>query len=313
MLITELFPNSKQNGFGGDYKVIQENLEGVRTRDKISLICLVCDHQFKQRANSIFLGVVSCKCSKSYRKTKEELRTDFEENALLLNCELLAVEFVKPLTSSIGTIICKVCETTRDIPYDRMATKGTSCLKCSGKYRPTTDEYLANISNKLPIGSKLAFWPNKITNKSSVEVFCSLCNVTSTKTVAAIIYNKSLCACSANWGFDVSKENYLYLIKLLKESREYYKVGITCNINRRMREFENTNNCTVQVLSVWGYPKNSKILEHEHLLKDYFAYGRSKDRPFESGYTEAVDFSSLPELIIIQNLQYRAMNNGFST
>lgn len=313
MLITEAFPNSKQNGFGANYKVTQENVDGVRTRDKISLICLVCGHEFSQRANSIFLGVVSCKCSKSYRKTKDELKLDFQANAKSLDCELLDIKYLRPLADSIGTIICNLCKTIRDISYSSMASKGTSCVKCSGKYRPTTDEYLHTIRNKLPENTNLISWPDKIVKDSVVEVCCSLCNVKSSKTVAAIIYHNSQCSCTANWGFDNSKESCMYLIRLTKNSTDYYKIGITCNLSRRVREFENKNSCDVAVLSVWKYPANSKITEHEQLLKDYFAHGRSKDKPFESGYTEVVEFSSLPELIIIQNLQYRAINNGFSS
>lgn len=314
MLITELFPYSKHNGFGSHYKITQENLEGIRTRDKISLVCLVCAHEFKQRANSVFLGVISCKCSKSYRKTEVELT-----QAVALDCQskdlkLISITYEKPLTNSIVQYTCNVCDATTSCSYNNMVFNGVGCTTCTRKYRATREEYVDKLKDIFQESFELVDdLPSKVTSKTSITVKCISCGRCTEKSMAAVLYNKASCQCLATYGYDNSKPGFMYLISLKNDSKVYYKVGVTCDTTRRFRELSYNNNLKVEVLSMWEYPANGPILDHELFLKNHFAMGRSTDKPFEYGYTESVSVESLPMIMTLQNLQYRNIFSGFST
>jgi ribosomal protein L44E len=307
------FPKSKGKEFGAKYLVL-DVVEKPQTRHYLNLKCKDCDYEFSQRANSVFLGVISCKCSKSYRKTKEEFYDQVQTECQQRGIELISLDYFKPLSDSRGTFKCLSCRGIWSTATSSIFT-GTGCVHCVGKYQPTNEEYFDRINNALGNDFELISieYKDRINKNSKIAVKCNSCLGVSKKKVAAVTYHDASCPCCADWGFNPNMENTLYLIKLSNHEKEFYKVGVTCKLSRRMGELSRNNNMTVEVLSHWVYPPFSPILEHESILKAHFSFGRQAGKPFPDGYTEVVDANSIPVLITIQNLQYRGIRDGLSS
>lgn len=308
MLLRDIFPKSKTQypDVVNKYSVV-DYTKGLRMRDRVQMVCSDCGQTFIQRANNVFSqGIISCRCSKFYRKTQDELLLSAQEACSLNNLEFKDIIYVRPLTKSKILFECKVCFNKSDCRYETLVHGGVGCTFCTKKYHASRDEYVAKLEsifqNSFTLYGPL---PEKVNNKTTVSVQCLNCEEISSKTIAAIIYHKASCQCMATYGYDNSKPGYMYLISLTDNSNTFYKVGITCNTTRRFRELSNTNNLDVGVLCIWDYPENGPILEHELFLKNHFGMGRSDQKPFEYGYTESVSEQSLPILMAVQNLQYR--------
>ncbi len=307
------FPKSKGKEFGVKYLVL-DAVEKPQTRHYLNLKCKDCGYEFSQRANSVFLGVISCKCSKSYRKTKEEFYEQVHTACQQRGIDVVSLDYFKPLSDSRGTFKCLSCEGVWTTATSSILL-GTGCVHCVGKYQPTNEEYLDRINESLGADFDLISveYADRINKNSNITVKCNTCLGVSKKKVAAVTYHPASCPSCADWGFNPNMENVLYLIKLSNDHQTYYKIGVTCKLSRRVGELSRNNGMNVDVLSYWTYPPFSSILEHESKLKTYFSLGRQADKPFPDGYTEVVDGSSIPVLINIQNLQYRGIRDGFSS
>lgn len=316
MLLQDIFPKSKTNfpEIVKKYSVIGFK-PGLLMRDHVEMVCSDCGHIFIQRANNIFSqGVVSCKCSKSYRKSEEELLVSAQDVCSNLGLEFKGITYTKPLTKSKVNFQCRTCEIDSVSRYDLMAHLGIGCTHCTKKYRASREEY--NIKLKSLFGQSFVLvkdLPEKVSTKTIITMQCLQCKRIADKSIAAVIYNKVSCQCLATYGYDNSKPGCMYLISLTDGINKFHKVGITCDTARRFRELSNTNNLMVDVICVWNYPANGPILEHELFLKSHFGLGRTSEKPFEYGYTESVDEESLPMILTIQNLQYRDTFGGFFT
>ena len=307
------FPNSKGKEFGKKY-IVLSSPEKPQTRHYLSLKCKDCGYEFTQRANSVFMGVISCKCSKSYRKTKEEFREQVYAECQKRGVEVVSLECVRPLSDSRGTFRCLDCEGIWSTSTSSILSNGTGCLHCVGLYKPTNEEYIDKITSRLSNNFELVNvdYTVKINKNSKVHVKCMSCQSVSTKRVAAVLYHTPSCPSCADWGFDPSVKNFMYLIKLSNSESVFYKVGITCDLERRTRELSRNNKMDVEVLYSWEYHPSSLILEHEQKLKQYFSIGRQQGKPLKDGYTEVVLEESLPVLVAVQKLQYMEANSGFS-
>lgn len=318
MLLQEIFPKSKTNfpEIVRKYSVVEFN-PGLRMRDRVPMRCSDCDHVFIQRANNIFSqGIISCKCGKFYRKTEEELLSSSKVVCTELGLEFKGITYAAPLTKSEIQFRCNVCDKDSTARYELLAHLGIGCTYCTKKYRPSREEYQSKLNylfdGAFTLSKEL---PQKVTSKTVIDIQCLGCNNISSKSIAAVIYNKVSCTCITTYGYDNSKPGYMYLISLCRGDGQetFYKVGITCDTSRRFRELSNTNNLEVTPICIWDYPANGPILEHELLLKNNFSLGRSSEKPFEYGYTESVLKESLPMIMTIQTLQYRGAFGGFST
>lgn len=308
------FPNSKNKEYGSKYLVL-DTVENPQTRHYLKLRCKDCDYEFSQRANSVFLGVVSCKCSKSYRKSVQEYLEEISALGEAKNFSFKFIDVKKPYTKSRVTLNCGVCDNDWVTPVGSLIHNGSGCVYCAGHYQPTNEEYLTKIGECLASEFELLSveHSSRINKTSKVTVKCNTCEKLSVKQVAAIIYHKPSCPCCAPWGFDPSLENIMYLIKLHNSKEIFYKIGVTCHLQRRMKELSRNNDMTVEVLSYWTYKPYSLILEHEQRLKQYFSIGRQEVKPLKDGYTEIVQEESLPIIIAVQNLQYKEVDYGFAS
>lgn len=316
MLLRDVFPKSKTKFIDiVDKYTILEDVQGIRMRDFVWMSCKDCGHEFSQRANNIFSqGIISCKCSKSYRKTKEELLDVAVKYCTSKDLVVSGIEYLQPLTESILSLECKICEFKYDTPYGHLIFNKTGCVLCSQKYQPTLEEYDHKIKEAFQGKFKLEIpLIGSPTKNTQIEVRCLSCNKTSNKLIAAVIYHKPSCPFCAVYGYDESTSGFMYLIKLYNDSDEYYKIGVTCNLERRFRELSSPNGLNIEVINTWKYNSNEPILKHESFIKEHFSLGRTNEKPFEYGYTEVVPKECLPVILAIQNLQYRNMSGGFTS
>lgn len=318
MFLKDVFPNSKTKYEHVIAKYYLETVPvGLRMRDSVTMLCIDCKHTFSQNANNIFTkGIISCKCSKSYRKTEEELLTSTINHCHSEGLSFKGIEYIRPLTKSVVSFTCNICQITLNKTYEQMIHNGIGCTVCSKKYRPDTYEYEIKIKQHLGDGFELTeALTDKVCNNSIISVKCLTCDKITKKSVSAVIYHKPSCQCLAAFGFDTSKVGYLYLISLRDSENIFYKIGITGKLERRFKELSRYNDKKLEVIMTWTYPPNSLILQHEQVLKDYFGLGRlsEEEKPFQDGYTECITEQSLPVVISIQNLQYRSLNSGFAS
>jgi ribosomal protein L44E len=316
MLLVDAFPKSKiKNADVANKYSVVDFVQGMTTNQYVKMSCSDCHHSFEQRPSRVLCeGIISCKCSKSYRRTPDELVKDaieFTENTYM---KFVSVDYTKPLSNSTLHLKCLKCENHFDKSFQNLYYNNSGCPHCSGKYQPTVDEYFTKIQARLGVQFKLTTELVENTSKNSlIEVECLLCNRSSSKTIAAVIYQKPSCPHCAVYGYDESTPGYMYLIKLFNETSEYYKIGVTGNLKRRFAELSYHNDLSLEVLNTWEYNSHEPILKHENFLKDNFALGRLVDKPFEHGYTEIVCKEHLPVILTLQNLQYRNMRSGFSS
>lgn len=316
MLLRDAFPKSKTKFMGIVNKyTILDVVDGIRMRDFVWMYCKDCDHEFSQRANNIFSqGTVSCKCSKSYRKTKEELLDVAVKYCTTKDLVITGVEYLKPLTESILSLECKVCNFKYDTPYGHLIFNKTGCILCSQKYRPTLEEYDQKIKEafqgKFKLEVPLSGVPG---NKTQIDVRCLSCDKVSSKSISAVIYRTPACPFCAVYGYDESTPGFMYLIKLSNNTDEYYKIGVTCSLERRFWELSYYNKMRLEVINTWKYNPNEPILKHESFIKEHFSLGRTSEKPFEHGYTEVVLKENLPTILAIQSLQYRSLRGGFTS
>lgn len=316
MLLEDIFPKSRTKFIEVVRKYSVVNfVPGLRMRDRVEMVCSDCNHVFIQRANNIFSqGIISCKCSKSYRRTKDELLQDTLKTAGVLNLSLVSVDFKKPLCESLIELRCKKCSGSFIKTFENLYYTNSGCIYCSERYQPTAEEYKFKIEDRLGNDFKLISSLGERPSKNSlISVECLSCNKTSSKRIAAVIYNEPSCPHCAGYGYNQGNTGFLYLIKLFDQQSEYYKIGITGNLKRRFRELSYNNGLSLEVLSTWEYKSGEPILEHENFLKQNFALGRLVDKPFEDGYTEIVHKEHLPMILTVQNLQYRNTRSGFSS
>lgn len=311
--LDEYFPKSKNNHLGNKY-VVLDDVDKPQTRHYLSLQCLDCGKQFKQRANSIFLGVISCLCSKSPRKSQEEYKDDVETKCKENGISLIRVVYKTPISVSRGIFKCDCCGGEWETSVASILYNSTGCLHCSKKYKPTLDEYVAKIEQALGVDGNLISHPEKITVHSRVDIQCNYCSAIYDKSVSKIIYGNSSCMCRANFGFNINMENFLYVLRIEKEGAVFHKIGITNNITRRVGEIARENNASVSVLCYWTYPALSNIRVHEQILKDMFC-DSVRNNPgdiIQSGHTELVNNEAVPVVMAIQSLQ-RRNRNGLSS
>lgn len=310
MFLKELFPNSKvkDHSVVEKYKVIDPP-SNLRMRDFVQMFCVDCKHTFRQRANNIFSqGIISCKCSKSYRKTEGELKDILLEYCYDNNLTLDSIEYLRPMGKSCVNLTCDTCRKSTKTTYESIVFQGAGCIHCNKKYKRTKEEHMEEVSAAL-LGrfNWSAQLPDRPTTKTLVNLTCVDCGKEQTRSISSILYQKSECMCNAAFGYDQKRAGYIYLIKLYNEVSEFYKVGVTYNLKQRFSQLSKNNNLLVEVISTWYYPPNSPILSHELYLKNNFGIGRVDPKPFSDGYTEIVDGECLPILISLQNLQYRTL------
>ena len=306
------FPKSKGKEFGAKYLVL-DAVEKPQTRHYLNLKCKDCDYEFSQRANSVFLGVISCKCSKSYRKTKEEfcqqVQTECEQRCI----EVISLDYCKPLSDNRGTFKCLSCNGVWTTATSSILL-GTGCVHCVGKYKPTSEEYIKKIKDELSDNFTLIEYPENIALKSRVVVKCNHCEVLIDKSVSRIIHGKSHCYCRAPFGFRNSRINFLYLLSVVVGTTQFHKIGITKDITRRISEISRENSADVNLLSYWQYPPYSSIREDEQTLKDLFCdpSEHNSEGLIVSGHTELIPNNSIPVVWAIQKLQ-RRNRGGFTS
>jgi len=122
------------------YKYDYSKVVYVNSQTKVTIICSEDGHgEFQQKANSHLSGSGCVKCSGSYTPTTEE----WIIKARAVQGE--KYDYSKVIYSNAHSKVTIICSEDGHGEFQQSANehlKGKGCIKCSGKYQPTTDEWI---------------------------------------------------------------------------------------------------------------------------------------------------------------------------
>ena len=110
----------------------------ISNKEKVIIICKI-HGEFEQFPQNHLKGYICHKCSNCYKPNTEE----FIQKAKIVHgdkYDYSKVNYISTLKKVI--IICKIHGEFQQIPQNHL--KGSICHKCSGKYQPTTEEWINN-------------------------------------------------------------------------------------------------------------------------------------------------------------------------
>lgn len=139
---------------------------------KMELVCKKCGKHFLQTPNNHLVGRGCAHCFQSVKKTTEE----FIEEAKKAHGNKYDYSKSNYINAkSAIEIVCLKHGSFWQIPNSHLLGKG--CLKCSGKYQYTTEEWVEEVLKKFPQNKDLYDYTNIIylNAKEKVTILCKKC------------------------------------------------------------------------------------------------------------------------------------------
>lgn len=160
---------------------------------------------------------------------------------------------------------------------------GADCLECQGTLRYTNETFDKKlIELKIYQHSRISDI-NGIHNK--IKLKCHTCD-NEWETLAQNILKGSGCPNCAIFGFNKSKPAHLYYVRLEKDDKTYYKIGVT-NKDPAKR-FNNCPGLKVKILLLEYFDRGANALFKEQKILETYKEFNVKDKDFlpQGGYTE---------------------------
>ena len=218
-----------------------ENIEFISWADgyknaysRANVKCNVDGFEWSAAVNDLVNNMNGCsKCAGNIRLTNEER---IEQINSLENIEFISWVGEYNNCYSRADVRCTIDGHKWSATVNSLTTGRTGCRKCSGKIILTEDERVGQINNIENV--EFVSWVNGFKNKDSmVTVRCSIDGYEWTASVHNITFNKSGCPKCSKYGYDKSKDGFMYALR--SECGKYIKIGISNNPKRRHVELKN--------------------------------------------------------------------------
>lgn len=272
-----------------DYSKVQYS----KGSDKICIICPT-HGEFIQLASSHLSGRGCKGCYIENIKVKRTLTTSLflEKCMKLANYNNYTYENVNYITSKDKVdITCKKHGYFKIQP--NMFLRGVGCKKCHFEKKTLTYE---DFINKCNLKLKLTYDFSKVNfknTKTKVDVICPHKHIF-TITPANLLAGHGCPHCNNEGGYKLNKKGYLYLLKIEKENSIYYKIGITNNINSRIRKIKYKSIYPLMIIKMYNSENSKDIVQIELDIKSTILSEMNLSREeFKDGWTETFPESHL--------------------
>lgn len=177
----------------------------------------------------------SChKCGR-YSAAKTRSKSHVDNVSAALNKGLKVLEFIGGCASRTARVrvICQKCGNTFDDTVKAIVGRKNGCVKCSPVYIKTPNERVAEIEAAGNIFIKWDAREGNVSSKARAVVMCQKGHVR-TATVDRLVHGKTGCPSCIKFGYNPDRPGVLYA--LLSDDGAFVKIGITNNLNRRLKE-----------------------------------------------------------------------------
>jgi rubrerythrin len=253
---------------------------------KIAILCLVCGHTWRTRAQQVLDKLNPSGCQKCFGNLR---LTHDEAQAKLDRISNGTKKFLESYISKSNKILvqCLVCD-YKWSPFAGHVLKEknpTKCPKCSKRTRATQEE----ADERLCENSKgrLKFLEPYTGTEQRILTQCLVCNHSWRPLAAHLLKwnNNSGCPKCAIPGFRFDKPGTLYYVRIPNVFGDpLYKIGIT---NKTIRERFRKDSIKIDVIETWHFENGAEAYEMEQdILKDYDAHRWTGPDVLESGNDE---------------------------
>lgn len=248
----------------------------VNNKTEVNIYCNNCNSYFKQKPNAhLERKKINCKCSNKLTTEK------FIERSIILHNNLFNYKNVNYIDSYTKVeIICNNCNSSFwQKPHNHL--NGNKCPNCFGTHKKTTEEF---IRESKKVHKERYDYSNVIykNNSSKVKIICKSCKNEFCQIPTDHINGSGCPSCCG--GFNPHLPAILYYIKVEKENRNFYKVGIT---NRTVSKRFSGEMCHITVIKTKIYKKGIDAYNDEkEILERFKEYKYSGIPVIKSGNTE---------------------------
>lgn len=216
----------------GRYEFVRWEVGGEFGAHKKCVVrCIKDGYAWASKANNLVDGGNGCpNCARQRKWTPDER---IEQINKLEN-----IEFASWFDSYIGVnskanVRCMIDGFIWAASVDNLVNHGKGCPRCAGNIRCTAEERIEKI-NELKNIEFISWKDGYKNNNSKANVRCKVDGFAWSASVGNLVNHGTSCPCCAKYGYDTSKDGYLYALR--SECGKYIKVGISNKPLRRRTE-----------------------------------------------------------------------------
>lgn len=260
----------------------------VNAHTKVSVQCTVCNEFSLITPNKLISQGSGCiPCTGRYNYSSVE---NFVKKSRSVHGDKYGYDRVISVTrgSDKVQIYCPVHDYYFETTATSHANHKSGCPKCGGSEQLTNDSF-AEKGNEVHPGKYAYDKVNYINNKTKVSIFCCTCNEYFDITPASFLFGRG-CAKCAKYGFQPNKPAVLYVLEITHPVTNlvYYKIGITGDMETRMRMQRNSTALLTQVIIHIDFSKGSDALAIETEVKRQCTLGVLNREDYGDGHSETM-------------------------
>lgn len=216
-----------------DLKII--SWEGETWADEWNVCCKICEESYSKRYRDLMNGVKGCKCSKYKRKKLDEKIT-----VVLEYCDKYGFEFIGWDTDNrIKVDLYCPRHNNKLKPHYGNIEKDKVCCKdcCKELYKPynlgTRESFIEKVKQ---VHGEDAFdysLVEYVNSDTHVRIKCNNCGEINNQTPSGHLSGRQCKSCSKT-GYKPNEPCWIYIMKLQGLCEEWYKIGITKDLKRRL-------------------------------------------------------------------------------
>lgn len=263
--------------------------------DEWEVYCKNCKDTYKRRYRDLIKGVKGCSCCNVSRKGLDEKQVIVDEY-----CNKFGFTFEGFEGSPIKVkLFCSKHNTAMSTLYHNLEKGKLSCKGCrSEHYTPYNFGSLESfIERSEKVHGKGKFDYSGVDYKGvgkKVSIKCNECGTTNKQTPAGHLTGRGCKSC-AKTGFKPDIPYWFYVIKLTGLCEEWYKVGITCDLPRRLYNLSNKSWYELEYVQVKRFDKGWKAFKMEQQILSSLTTKGTIDKKYQpEGHTEVFKPEELP-------------------
>ena len=247
---------------------------------------------FKMRLES---GTIPCGCSKLRHWSESQyttiVRRNVQEKGLIFEGWIDGFK----RGGSLCSINCPEHGTIRPKKVTAVLSGNFGCALCAKR---TDEEWLAIFEDtgSYPEGTKFQR-SSKKTRRNSREywdVLCSECKEECLTTAWSIVKGSLSCSCS------VQRQKFAYILLLYSDGIPVAaKMGITMDVERRVKEINRYSTYDVELLGYWEFEDVGSCKSSERLAKRSVACGIITDQDVVDGHSETFYIRDIDKVVKI--------------
>lgn len=281
---------SEKDFFERSKKVHGDNYVYTKTIYKkvLSSVVITCRKHgdFNQLPSNHMAGKGCGKCAETIKKTTDDIIESFIER-YGYKYDYSEVEYFGP-TKKVSVICHKHTNPFEFKVVPNQFVKAEGCLKCLGK---TVDTESFVEKAKSVHGNKYSYENSVyIDSYSKIEIVC-LEHGSFWQMPSSHLAKRGCAICSNSSGINKDIPCILYYIRINKEGKEAYKIGIT---SRSVKERFGQDIKYIRIIKEFWYETGHEAFNQEQKIIKEFSFAKWKEgNLIESGYTEMFKYDVL--------------------